>query len=129
MIQTMESRAPRARQAKTEHSTATMRAAAIDAFGGPEVLTIHTLPVPNPDALEVLIALDTSGVGVWDAEMRAGWVPSGGRARSPLVLGTDGAGIVAGSAQDSSRRRWIARSWSRCSRSLGWLRAPFDRIS
>jgi NADPH:quinone reductase len=103
MIQTMESRAPRARQAKTEHSTATMRAAAIDAFGGPEVLTIHTLPVPKPDPLEVLIALDTSGVGVWDAEMRAGWVPDG-RPRFPLVLGTDGAGTV--SAVGSRIRRF-----------------------
>ena len=107
----------------------TMRAAAIDRFGGPEVLTIHTLPVPAIESNEVLIALHTAGVGSWDAEMRAGWVPSGGRPRFLLVLGTDGAGIVAGSAQDSSRRRWIARSWSRCSRSLGWLRAPFDRIS
>jgi NADPH2:quinone reductase len=73
----------------------TMRAAAIDRFGGPEVLTIHTLPVPAIEANEVLIALDTAGVGSWDADMRAGWVPSGGRPRLPLVLGTDGAGIVA----------------------------------
>ena len=73
----------------------TMRAAAIDRFGGPEVLTIHTLPVPAVEANEVLIALDTAGVGSWDADMRAGWVPSGGRPRFPLVLGTDGAGIVA----------------------------------
>jgi hypothetical protein len=28
----------------------TMRAAAIDRFGGPEVLTIHELPVPEIDA-------------------------------------------------------------------------------
>src|SRR3984893_6706564 len=91
---TMDRRAPRAGQETTEHGVATMQAAAIDAFGGPEVLTIHTLPVPTPDPLEVLIALDTSGVGVWDAEMRAGWVPDG-RPRFPLVLGTDGAGTVA----------------------------------
>jgi NADPH:quinone reductase-like Zn-dependent oxidoreductase len=71
-----------------------MRAAAIDRFGGPEVLTIHTLPVPVPDTNEVLIALDTAGVGVWDAEMRAGWFP-GGPPRFPLVLGTDGSGTVA----------------------------------
>jgi NADPH:quinone reductase-like Zn-dependent oxidoreductase len=72
----------------------TMRAAAIDRFGGPEVLTIHSLPVPAPDSNEVLIALDTAGVGVWDAEMRAGWYPDG-PPRFPLVLGTDGAGTVA----------------------------------
>jgi NADPH:quinone reductase len=71
----------------------TMRAAAIDRFGGPEVLTIHVLPVPVPDAGEVLIALDTAGVGSWDADIRAGWYPEG-RPRFPLVLGTDGSGTV-----------------------------------
>lgn len=72
----------------------TMRAAAIDRFGGPEVLTIHELPVPTIAADEVLIALHTAGVGPWDADIRKGWLPEG-RADFPLVLGTDGAGTVA----------------------------------
>jgi NADPH:quinone reductase-like Zn-dependent oxidoreductase len=38
-----------------------MRAAAIDRFAGPEVLSIHTLPVPKHNADEVLIAIDTAG--------------------------------------------------------------------
>ena len=71
-----------------------MRAAAIDRFGGPEELTIHTLPLSAVDMGEVFIALAVAGVGSWDAEMRAGWYP-GGRPRFPLVLGTDGAGKVA----------------------------------
>ena len=72
----------------------TMRAAAIDHPGGPAVLSIHSLPVPELGANEVLIAVDTAGVGGWDADMREGWSPSG-RTHFPLVLGTDGAGIVA----------------------------------
>lgn len=40
----------------------TMRAAALDRFGGPEVLTIHELPVPEPDSNEVLIEVHTAGV-------------------------------------------------------------------
>src|SRR5260221_13358131 len=71
-----------------------MRAAAIDRFGGPEVLTIHTLRVPPIAAGDVLIAVHTAGVGSWDAEMRAGWWPSG-RPRFPLVLGTHGSGTIA----------------------------------
>jgi NADPH:quinone reductase len=71
-----------------------MPAAAIDHFGGPEVLTAHILPVPKIDATEVLIALDTAGVGPWDTAIRAGWYP-GKKPRFPLVLGTDGAGVVA----------------------------------
>ena len=71
-----------------------MRAAAIDRFGGPRVLSIHELPVPPVGPNEVLIALDTAGVGSWDADIRGGWWP-GDRPRFPLVLGTDGVGRVA----------------------------------
>jgi NADPH:quinone reductase-like Zn-dependent oxidoreductase len=71
-----------------------MLAAAIDRFGGLDVITIHTLPVPALAPNEVLIALDTAGVGPWDAKIRAGWYP-GRKPRFPLVLGTDGAGVVA----------------------------------
>ncbi len=70
-----------------------MRAAALERFGGPEVLSTHKLPVPPLHPGEVLIALHTAGVGVWDADMRAGWLP-GGAPKFPLVLGTDGAGKV-----------------------------------
>ncbi len=83
----------------------TMRAAAIDRFGGPEALSIHTLPVPELDPNEVLIAVHTAGVGSWDADMRAGWWPEG-RPRFPLVLGSDGAGIIA--AVGSRIRRFRA---------------------
>ncbi len=72
----------------------TMRAVALDQFGGPEVLTVHVLPAPELDKHEVLIEVDTAGVGSWDADMRDGWSPSG-ETRFPLVLGTDGSGIVA----------------------------------
>ncbi|MDB5610076.1 MAG: Bifunctional protein: zinc-containing alcohol dehydrogenase [Bradyrhizobium sp.] len=72
----------------------TMFAAAIDRFGGPEVLTAHALPVPPLDAGEVLIAVDTAGVGPWDADVRAGFY-AGRKPHFPLVPGFDGAGIVA----------------------------------
>jgi len=70
----------------------TMRAAAIDRFGGPDVIKLHTLPTPQPDHDEVLIAIHTGGVGPWDTEIREGWID--GAARLPLVLGTDGSGTV-----------------------------------
>ena len=72
----------------------TMKAAAIDRFGPPEVLTLHTVPIPQPGPSDVLIALHSAGVGVWDAEMRAGKYATG-KEKFPLVPGTDGAGIVA----------------------------------
>ncbi len=71
-----------------------MRAIAIDRYGGPQVLTLHELPVPQPGPTEVLISVHTAGVGGWDADIRGGWSP-GGRVRFPLVLGTDGSGTIA----------------------------------
>ena len=71
-----------------------MRAVAIDHYGGPEVLTVHELPVPELAPNEVLIAVHTAGVGGWDADIRDGWNP-GGRIQFPLVLGTDGSGTIA----------------------------------
>jgi NADPH2:quinone reductase len=73
----------------------TMQAMAIDRSGGPEVLTMHTLPVPVPTASEVLIAVHTAEVGGWDAEIRDGWSVDGKKPRFPLVLGAGGSGTVA----------------------------------
>lgn len=72
----------------------TMQAAAIDAAGGAERLTLHTLAVPKPDANEILIALTAAGVASWDVEIRnrPDFIKN---SRMPLVLGTDGAGTVA----------------------------------
>ena len=72
----------------------TMKAAAIDRGGGPEVITLHTLAVPKPAADEVLIAVDTAGVAIWDAHLRQ-HPQQIKHSAFPLVLGTDGAGTVA----------------------------------
>lgn len=54
-----------------------MQAAALDHYGGPEVITPHTLNVPSVDAPsvaddELLLEVHTAGVGVWDATAREG---------------------------------------------------------
>ena len=72
----------------------TMKAAAVDRFGPPSALTLHELPVPKPRPQEVLIAIDTAGIGGWDASIRDGSLRLPGRPRFPLVPGVDGAGIV-----------------------------------
>src|ERR1700751_6465018 len=71
----------------------TMRAAAIDRAGGAEVITLHTLPVPKPDADEVLIAMDTADVAVWDASVRA-HPEELKHTRFQLVMGSDGSGVL-----------------------------------
>ncbi|HKD55364.1 MAG TPA: NADP-dependent oxidoreductase [Steroidobacteraceae bacterium] len=72
----------------------TMQAAAIDHAGGPQAITLHTLPVPKPDPDEVLIAVQTAGVASWDAGVRE-HPDSIKHSQLPLVLGTDGAGTIA----------------------------------
>ena len=84
---------PRIAEPRVQAVPTTMRAAAIDQFGPSKVLTLHTLPTPKSGSGEVLIAMHAAGVGVWDAEARKGSYASG-RERFPLVLGTDGAGVV-----------------------------------
>ncbi len=71
-----------------------MAAVALEKFGSPSVLTVHTLPVPLPGPGEVLIELHAAGVGSWDAAERDGsWKPIA-RQKFPFILGTDGAGVV-----------------------------------
>jgi NADPH:quinone reductase-like Zn-dependent oxidoreductase len=72
----------------------TMQAAAIDEFGGP--ITPHTLPVPSVDADEVLIRVESAGVGVWDPFEREGGFAEilGSKPHFPYVLGSDGAGTI-----------------------------------
>ena len=71
-----------------------MKAAAVNRFGPPSALTLHEVPVPKPGPREVLIAIDTAGVGSWDSSIRDGSWRKPGPARFPLVPGVDGAGIV-----------------------------------
>jgi NADPH:quinone reductase-like Zn-dependent oxidoreductase len=88
-----------------------MRAAAIDRFGPPEVLTTHVLPVPTTGPHEVLIAIHAAGVGIWDAELRKGAYAEGGE-RFPMVLGTDGAGIIAEVGKDVRRFKPNDQVWA-----------------
>lgn len=77
----------------TRSIPSTMRAAAIERFGGPEVFHIERLPVPKPDEDEILVRVEAAGVGVWDPEERQGELASR-RARFPMIIGSDGAGTV-----------------------------------
>jgi NADPH:quinone reductase-like Zn-dependent oxidoreductase len=75
----------------------TMHAVAIDQFGGVETLKLQTLPVPDVGPDEILIHVESAGVGVWDPFEREGEFAKmfGTQPKFPYVLGSDGAGTVA----------------------------------
>jgi NADPH:quinone reductase-like Zn-dependent oxidoreductase len=89
------------KQAKTN----TMKAVAINRFGGPETLRLETLPVPEVGPDEVLIRVHLADVAVWDPFEREGGFAKlyGMKPRFPYVLGTDGAGTVAAVGKSVSR--------------------------
>ncbi len=83
----------------------TMRAVALDKFGGPEALKIQNLPIPQIEASEVLIRVEAAGVGAWDPYEREGRFVeiTGLKPTFPYVLGTDGAGTIAAIGKDVTR--------------------------
>ena len=78
-------------------SEKSMQAVVIDRFGGPETIRFDSVPVPKVGPDEVLIHIESAGVGVWDPfEREGGFARMFGREPEfPYVLGTEGAGTVA----------------------------------
>jgi len=70
---------------------ATMRAAVIRAAGGPEVLKIETLPIPEPRSDQVLIRVKAFGLNRSELFTRQGYSPN---VKFPRVLGIEAVGLV-----------------------------------
>lgn len=85
----------------------TMQAVAIEHFGGTDTLTLRTLPIPEVGSDQVLIRVESAGVGVWDVFEREGYFAEmyGSEPRFPHVLGFEGAGTVAAVGEKVSRFR------------------------
>jgi len=73
-----------------------MRAVAIDGFGGPEVLSVRTFPIPEPGPNQILIRVDSAGLGIWDLALLRGVIAQrdGMKPVFPWILGSEGAGKV-----------------------------------
>ena len=67
-----------------------MKAVRVHKYGGPEVLTIDEVPVPEPKAGETRVKIEAIGVNYIDIYQRTGLYPL----QTPFTLGTEGAGIV-----------------------------------
>jgi len=67
-----------------------MKALRVHKYGGPEVLTLEEIPVPEPKAGEARVKIEAIGVNYIDVYQRTGLYPL----QTPFTLGTEGAGIV-----------------------------------
>ena len=67
-----------------------MQAIRIHQFGGPEVLRLEDVPVPEPGPGEALIKVEATGINYVDVYHRTGLYPG----QLPLTLGREAAGTV-----------------------------------
>jgi NADPH:quinone reductase len=67
-----------------------MKAVRVHKYGGPEVLAVDDIPVPEPKAGEARVKLEAIGVNFIDIYQRTGLY----RLQTPFTLGSEGAGVV-----------------------------------
>lgn len=71
-----------------------MKAVRIHRFGGPEVMAIEDLPVPQPRDDEILLRVRAASVNPVDYKTRSGQYPKVSEDQLPMTLGRDVSGIV-----------------------------------
>jgi NADPH:quinone reductase-like Zn-dependent oxidoreductase len=82
---------------------ATMRAARIHAYGGPEVIRYEQAPLPTPGPGEVLIHVAATSFNPSETALRSGMLQAVLPVTLPYALGWDVAGTVAGVGPGVSR--------------------------
>jgi NADPH2:quinone reductase len=78
-----------------------MKAIQVSQTGGPEVLTLVELPVPEPKPNEAVVQIEAAGVNFIDVYFREGRYP----APLPFVNGQEAAGIVVATGADVNEVR------------------------
>jgi NADPH:quinone reductase-like Zn-dependent oxidoreductase len=73
-----------------------MKAIRIHGFGGPEVLQLDDVPIPQPGEDELLVRIRAASVNPVDYKIRRGTVPWVSREMLPIILGRDLSGTVEG---------------------------------
>jgi NADPH:quinone reductase-like Zn-dependent oxidoreductase len=88
-----------------------MKAAQIDRFGEPSVLSINDVDRPVPGEGQVLVKVEASSVNGHDALVRSGGLKIVSGRRFPLGTGLDFAGVMAGTGAGTEGPRTGERVW------------------
>ncbi|MFI1797187.1 NADP-dependent oxidoreductase [Streptomyces sp. NPDC020379] len=71
-----------------------MKAAAVNAFGGPEVVELLDVETPTAGPGQVRVKVKAAGIQAADCAVRGGWTPPGQTLSFPQKIGNEFAGVV-----------------------------------
>ncbi|MCZ2526314.1 NADP-dependent oxidoreductase [Streptomyces sp. NPDC059506] len=71
-----------------------MKAAAINSFGGPEVVELLDVETPTAGPGQVRVRVKAAGIQAADCAVRGGWAPPGQSLAFPQKIGNEFAGVV-----------------------------------
>ena len=85
-----------------------MKAIRIHAHGGPEVLQLDEVPIPNIESGEVLVRVHAAGVNFLDVYQRTGLY----KAVLPFTPGMEGAGVIEKAGSETSFKPGTRVAWT-----------------
>jgi zinc-binding alcohol dehydrogenase family protein len=80
-----------------------MRAIVQTIYGGPEVLHLAEVPIPELRPRDLLVRVHAAGVNPVDAKQRGGGPAGAPVPEAPKIVGWDAAGVVAGAGAEATR--------------------------
>lgn len=80
-----------------------MKAILVESYGGPEALHYKDIQVPSIKSDEILVHVNSAGVGPFDTKIRDGYLKETGSYPLPIILGWELSGVIAEVGSDISK--------------------------
>jgi NADPH:quinone reductase len=89
----------------SKSTNSTRKAVAIDQFGGLEKMKVQTLSIPEILSDEILVRVESAGVGAWDPLELEGYFEQIRKQKPsfPYILGSEGAGTIVAVGEEVSK--------------------------
>ncbi|WP_434596776.1 NADP-dependent oxidoreductase [Streptomyces sp. A5-4] len=107
-----------------------MKAAAINSFGGPEVVELLDVDTPTAGPGQVRVRVRAAGIQTADCSVRGGWTPPGQTLAFPQKIGNEFAGVVdqTGEGVEGVEVGSEVLGWALLSCHAEYLVVPTDQI-